>query len=789
MASTTHGVPRTRAQTIVLLASGLAATAACQPRPVGAPAPRSAAQVATPPAARVPKGGELLKRSHFGDGRSLPWMSLFIEPARGEVRVDKGAACLTIAAAGAHSWDVQLRHREMTIQKGHSYTIAFSAWSDKPTQINAKVGMSGAPYRDYFRDAQIDLGATPTKIEETFTPDADDDPTAEFAFHLGGELAESTPLPFTVCFDELHLTDPQYVPPPPALAAVIPAIRLNQLAFLTRGPKRATWVTTAPAPAAFELVGGDGRILFRGQTVPRPRDLASGDSLQAIDFSAYRTPARKLRLRIAGDESDPFDVDDRGELAPLARAALRYFYLNRSGIPLEARFAEGPWARAAGHPTDKQVRCAPDAGCSYALDASGGWYDAGDYGKYVVNGGLSVWLLMNLWELSNQPGLHLAGLGDRALNIPESGNGRSDLLDEARWELDWILKMQVPEGQPHAGMAHHKMHDDKWTGLAVLPTLQPGQNRTLRPVSTAATLNLAAVAAQGARVFAASDPPFARRCRQAAERAWRAAEREPVILATASDQSGGGAYEDDDVSDERFWAAAELFVTTGEDGYRAFLEQSPYHSKITLASVDVGTTISWQGTDALGMMSLVLGKKVPPALKESCRRLLVGAAETYLRAAAAAGYGQPFAGAKYVWGSNGVIVDNGLLLAFAHWLTKDPRFLDGAVASLDYLLGRNAAGQSYVSGFGARPLTNPHHRFWSHSLDPRLPGPPPGALAGGANTQLQDPYARAALAGCVGQHCYVDNIDAPSLNEVAINWNAALAWLATYLDAAGADAR
>src|SRR4029079_13779850 len=189
-----------------------------------------------------------------------------------------------------------------------------------------------------------------------------------------------------------------------------------------------------------------------------------------------------------------------------------------------------------------------------------------DYGKYVVNAGLSVWLLLNMWELSHAEKDHLAlpGLGDGALGIPESGNHRSDVLDEARWEIEWMLKMQVPEGKPHAGMAHHKIHDVAWTGLAVMPQLTADVKRALRPVSTAATLNLAAVAAQAARVFASMDAAFARRCRRAAGVACRASESEPPLLVGASHRNGGGADDDDDVSDERYWAAAELFVTTGD---------------------------------------------------------------------------------------------------------------------------------------------------------------------------------------------------------------------------------
>jgi endoglucanase len=767
--------------------------AACRP-----PAPATPAAVPATPtapakvsAAEAPRRGELLKRSHFADSRSLPWMPLYIEPARGDTAIDAGtgAMCLRVAASGKNPWDVQLRHREMTIKKGHSYTIAFKAWASTPTRMRAKVGMSGAPYREYYSYDGIELGPKPIRVEQTFTADEADDPTAEMAFHLGGELATA---PNTVCFDDLHLVDPTYVAPPPRPAPAAPPVRVNQVGLFAAGPKRATWLTATRSPVPFELVDGAGHVVFSGRTQPAPRDPSSGDAVQLLDFSGYHGTGQHLRLRVAAvagvAESDPFDVAERGVLAPLVRAALRYFYQNRSGVPLAQPFTEGAaWERAAGHPTDSEVPCAADAGCDYPLDVSGGWYDAGDYGKYVVNGGLSVWLLLNMWELSQaagKNGVALTGLGDGALGIPESGNGRSDVLDEARFEIEWMLKMQVPEGKPHAGMAHHKIHDVAWTGLAVMPQLTADVKRALRPVSTAATLNLAAVAAQSARVFAPIDAAFARRCRRAAERAWRAAEAEPPRLVGPSDRSGGGAYDDDDVSDERYWAAAELFVTTGDGRYRSALDTSPFRDHITRRTLGAASTISWRATDALGMVSLILGPKVPRELKESRRRLIVEAADAYARDAAAAGFGQPLSGTVYPWGSNAVIVDNGMVLALAHWLTGERRYLDGAAGALDYVLGRNALGKSYVSGFGVRPLEQPHHRFWSHALDPRFPGPPPGALAGGPNTALEDPYARAALAGCVGQRCYVDNIEAPSLNEVAINWNAALAWLAAYVEAA-----
>jgi len=128
------------------------------------------------------------------------------------------------------------------------------------------------------------------------------------------------------------------------------------------------------------------------------------------------------------------------------------------------------------------------------------------------------------------------------------------------------------------------------------------------------------------------------------------------------------------------------------------------------------------------------------------------------------------------------MLNNAIMLAYAHVLTKDKKYLEGAVSALDYLLGRNAVGRCHVSGYGARPLKNPHHRMWARSADPKFPPPPPGALAGGPNSSLEDPYAKAANLGCIGQSCYVDHSDAYSVNEVAINWNAELAWITAYLN-------
>jgi endoglucanase len=577
----------------------------------------------------------------------------------------------------------------------------------------------------------------------------------------------------------------------------VPRVLVNQLGYLPARPKIATVRSDAPTPLDWLLVGPAGAIVARGKTAPFGLDRPSGDAVHVVDFSAVRAPGEGYVLEVGGERSHPFAI--RADLyRKLKLDALAYFYHTRSGVPIEMPWAGEPrWTRPAGHLTDAAVPCLPALACGYTLDVAGGWYDAGDHGKYVVNGGIAAWTLLDLYERLVHLGRSAAEFGDGRLRIPETTNGVPDLLDEARFELAWMMKMQVPDGHPLAGMAHHKVHDRAWTSLATAPH-QDHQPRFLYPPSTAATLNLAAVAAQGARIFTPFDRAFAARCLAAAEKAWAAAEAHPGLLAQAPAQTaGGGPYDDAHVDDERYWAAAELAITTGKEAYLEAARRSPFFLAVP-TTADPGskgdgapTSMTWQGTAALGSLSLLVE---PKGLDAAARATLLGnlraAADFYLAVIAEQGYRSPLRPGRkgYPWGSSSEVANNLLVVALAYDLTHDKRYLDGVAVGMDYLLGRNPLDQSYVSGYGFRPLQNPHHRFWAHQYNFRFPPPPPGLLAGGPNSGLEDPVAKAAgLRGCAPQKCYVDHIEAWSLNEVAINWNAPLAWVAAFLDERAGD--
>ncbi|MBO9713429.1 glycoside hydrolase family 9 protein [Sphingomonas sp.] len=604
----------------------------------------------------------------------------------------------------------------------------------------------------------------------------------------------------------------------PALAQQaepVPPIQLNQLGFETFGPKRAIVVTDAAAPQDWVLLDARGKTVASGKTIPFGPDKASGKTVQAIDVSSFHTAGGGYRLRVGAFESRAFAIQPRSRMA-LRLDALHFFYHQRAGVPVEAQFAGATWARPAGH-AKEIVTCVSGAdprgtvwpSCPYSLDVTGGWYDAGDQGKYVVNGGIAVWTLLNAWEREHRAGKTWL-FADGSMKIPESGNHVDDLLDEARYELEFLLSMQVPDGtrlklpvgkQPPwtppspgmppgpppplalptldvdaGGMAHHKVADRNWTKLPT-PPAEDREERILFPPTTAATLNLAAVTAQCARIWKGIDDAFAERCLAASERAWAAARRNPEVFALAA-FTGSGGYGDRELSDEFYWAAAELFATTGKAEYLDFVRASPWWEKPVQEP-------NWGGTATLGTLTLALTRALPEADRAHVDAAILEAADRFLEDSAKTGYHLPYDPPGWPWGSTSSMLNRAIVLAYAHDAAKAPKYREGVVDVIDYLLGRNSIDQSFVSGYGARPLSNPHHRFWAHSLDPKLPGPPPGVLSGGPNSTSTgaDPVGARLAGHCAPMACYADDIQAFALNEVAINWNAPLVWVAAWLDA------
>jgi endoglucanase len=728
-----------------------------------------AAAVTALPAAPAGAGEtEQVRNGTFDNGTESWWASSNVTAA-----VSDGRLCADVPGGTANRWDAAVGQNDIALIAGESYRFSFTATGAPADHVvRAIVGLSVSPYDTYY-EVSPQLSVSGNTYSYTFTSPVDTT-QGQVGFQLGG-----TPDAWRFCADDVSLLGG--VAPEPYVPDTGPRVRVNQVGYLPSGPKNATLVTEATARLPWQLKNAGGRVVAHGWSVPRGVDASSGQNVHSIDFGRYTRRGDGYTLVADGEASRPFDIGTAA-YERLRVDSAKYYYTQRSGIAISDELRPG-YARPAGHvgtapnQGDTEVPCQPGV-CDYTLDVSGGWYDAGDHGKYVVNGGISTWELLSTYERS----LHArtgepSKLGDGTLALPESGNKVPDILDEARWELEFLLKMQVPAGQPLAGMAHHKIHDEQWTGLPLLPSADP-QKRELHPPTTAATLNLAATAAQAARLYRPYDRAFAAKALDAARTAWSAALAHPDVLADESDGIGGGAYPDSRVDDEFYWAAAELYLTTGERAFEKYVLASPVHT----ADIFVPLGFDWARTAAAARLDLATVPNRLPG-RDAVRRSVVRGADRYLATLKAQPYGMPYApdGNVYDWGSSAQVLNNAVVLASAYDITGASAYRDGAVQTMDYILGRNALNISYVTGYGEVNAHHQHSRWYARQLDPALPDPPDGTLSGGPNSNIQDPYAQSKLQGCVGQFCYIDDIQSWSTNEHTINWNAALARMASFV--------
>jgi endoglucanase len=725
-----------------------------------------------------PEAPEQIVNGGFDDGHA-PWWgtpNLTLDSSSGQL-------CAEVPAGTVNPWDAIIGQDNIPLVAGETYEFRFFG-SASPARVGkALIQLPVDPYTQYL-SATPELSVSGNDYRYTFTSPVDL-PNAQVAFQIGGSATA-----WTICLDNVSLrggAEPeQYVPD------TGPRVRVNQVGYLPEGPKNATVVTEATTALPWQLKDRNGKVVRSGRTKPRGVDASSGQNVHTVEFGGYTRAGTGYTLVADGETSRPFDIGS-DFYEKLRTDALKFYYTQRSGVAIRDDLRPG-YGRPAGHvgvapnQGDTSVPCQPGV-CDYTLDVSGGWYDAGDHGKYVVNGGISVHQLMSEYERSL---LARTGepwkLWDRTLNLPESGNKVPDILDEARWQQEFMLKMQVPAGEELAGMAHHKIHDDSWTGLPLLPHLDD-KRRELHPPSTAATLNLAATAAQAARVYKPYDRQFAARNLAAAKRAWAAAKANPEIYASPADATGGGPYDDSNVTDEFYWAAVELFITTGEKEFRDYLLASPHHT----GDIFTAGGMYWGATAALGRLALAtLPNKLPGRERDKVRASVVAGADGYLATLKAHPYGIPYAPAnnQFDWGSNSGILNNAIVIATAFDITGKDKYRDGVLETMDYIFGRNALNQSYVTGYGEVASKNQHSRWYSRQLNPDLPNPPVGTISGGPNSAIQDPVAQQKLQGCVAQFCYIDDIESWATNELTINWNAPLSWIAAFIaDQDNGDAR
>ncbi len=529
-------------------------------------------------------------------------------------------------------------------------------------------------------------------------------------------------------------------------------IYINQLGYKPDSIKRG--IITRPC-TDFALKNEKGEAVYMGKVTHFGIDAASQDDVYVADFSDF-TALGKYTLSVDGEDSYAFEIGE-SVYHQLSVDLLRAFYYLRCGEDLKAEHA-GEYTHPACHVTLAKEWENPEI----ELDVHGGWHDAGDYGRYITPGATAVAHLLFAYQLYHEK---LDGLN---LNIPNSGNGTPDILNECRVELEWFLKMQRPDG----GVYHKattQFHADFCMPQDDLKQLW------LFPVSSIATADFTAICALASRVYKPFDPVFSEILLTAASKSAKWLEANPEFRFIHPQNHGTGGYGERDDKDNRFWAWTELYLTTGSEEYKAKMEAS-------LAAFDEHmplTVLGWGFVSGMGPLSYIISGKDDP-LADKFKAAFIAEAERIAEICDSCGWGGSVTERSFGWGCTMGIGMNGMKLAIADHILKSDKYKAYAQKQLDFVLGINATGYSWITGEGEFSVNYPHLRSAHADGIERCM---PGYVSGGPNPHRQDHVARAMIPESTPpMKCFIDEVGSFSVNEITIYWNSPFVFLAGYLE-------
>ena len=562
-----------------------------------------------------------------------------------------------------------------------------------------------------------------------------------------------------------------------ALAQNPNPIRVNQVGYYPAAEKTAA-IEQAGMASKYTITNAAGKKVWSGKAKRTAVSPWSNKQRAIIDFSTITTPGEYTLSN--GKETQQIIIKDAA-LSDLAKASVKAFYLQRTGEPILEKYA-GVYARPAAH-LDTYVMIHPSAAtdrrpAGSIISSPGGWYDAGDFNKYIVNSGYSVSLMLCAYEMCPEYYQKLD------LNIPESGNAIPDYLDEIMVNLRWMQTMQDPAD----GGVYHKLTTPNFEGF-VMP-VDCHQQRYVVAKTTAAALDFAATMAKASRIYGKFPEfkYFAAQALQQAKDAYAWAERNPRVLYRQNEMNQKfkpevqtGAYDDMNVSDEFLWAAAELLLSTGDlNRYGESIVRNLGNFEFSLPTWgNVASLAVYSAVAALDSPLLSQYKQYIPDFKN----IVVKYADKALAEIPTSCFNTPGGNSEksFFWGClSETFSGQGIALLYTYRLTGDKKYLTAALENADYLLGRNATGYCYVTGFGSFPSMHPHQRL---SEADGIEAPLPGFLVGGPNPGQQDRANTPEYSSKFADESYLDHMASYASNEIAINWNASLAAFIGWLDA------
>ena len=549
------------------------------------------------------------------------------------------------------------------------------------------------------------------------------------------------------------------------VAQSFPQVFVNQAGYIKNLPK--TFYTTMSADSFFIIEQNTGNTLFSSELFfSTVNDPATGLSLYRGDFTEFELEGNYYIKVGSTDTSFRFTIAPNAFNEIYAKS-LKGFYFQRCGISLLQNIA-GLYYHSPCHTSDGYYHSSTNQ--SGYKQTTGGWHDAGDYGKYIINAGITVGTLLMAFENFPSKFFH------DNLNIPESGNSIPDILDEVRYELEWFLKMQNENGG-----VYFKLTKPQFESF-IMPNNDTGI-RYIYELSSNATADFVAIMARAARIYQEYDTIFAEQCLNAAILGWNYLSLNPTIIPPGGfinpTGTSTGQYGDANDSDERLWAASELFETTGLNDYHNYF----------IANYNSGGLINstqwWGNVKNFALITYLksLQLSVDPTVKTQIKNTLISYCNSLVNRVSSNGFAVAINPGEYIWGSNSDILNKALLLIYGYDETGNSNYYESALLQLNYILGCNAHNLSFVTGVGTNSVLNPHHR---PSASDGVTAPVPGLLAGGPDQYLDDPLLQSLFNSSTPPAlCYVDDVDSYASNEIAINWNAPLVFVSGYFNGDG----
>lgn len=519
-------------------------------------------------------------------------------------------------------------------------------------------------------------------------------------------------------------------------------IFVNQLGYKPYEAKKAVLKSEADE---FVVVGVDDKVYYRGKTTYFGFDECSGDTLYIADFSDFTAEGRYF-IMADNEKSLEFSISEdvyKNALYDVSKA----FYFLRCGMELEGEYA-GEFCHKACH---TQKACLYGEEGTF-LDVSGGWHDAGDYGRYTTAAACSLAHILYAYRMYQDK------FDSLKLNIPESKASTPDILEECRYELEWLLKMQREDG----GVYH------KVTTMLHAPFVMPEDDTKplyIFSVSSMATADFAAVCALASGIYERFDKEFSDTLSEASKKAELWLDKNPEFLGFQNPEGcNTGGYGEWNDKDNRFWAYCELFALTGDMVYHKKLEQYLEYD-FDIAALGYGSI------GGLGALSYILSTN--PQKSERYNKMFenefIKRAYELSDISDKCGYGAAMHSGWYFWGSNMMLLKNAMIFSIADYIEKKGRFKKYTIAQLDYLFGINATGYSYVTGSGEFSSNYPHLRpSYADGIERCIPG----YVCGGPNRHPGDADAKILIPeGTPPMKCYADVVSCYSLNEITIYWN------------------